>query len=78
MFRFTAVASFSKARASIWRTRSRLTPKLGERFLQRQGLIHQLPGLDDAAFAGVETAKGLHQCLMPRLSFSSVSATMNS
>jgi hypothetical protein len=36
---FTAFCTFSKARTSIWRTRSRETPKRSGEFLQRDRIV---------------------------------------
>ena len=48
---FTADCTFSKARTSICRTRSRDTPNSLREIFQRHRIFRQAPRLEDAAFA---------------------------
>ena len=58
---FMAFCSFSKARTSIWRTRSRLMPYLADRSSSVVGLVDQ-PALDeDVPLAVVELLQRLGQ-----------------
>ena len=50
---FTAFCTFSKARTSIWRTRSR-NAKFAGKILERDRIVGQPPRLEDAALALVE------------------------
>ena len=59
----TADCTFSKARTSICRTRSRDTPNSAARSSSVIGSSGQAPRLEDAAFSGVEHADGAVQRL---------------
>ena len=57
----TASCTFSKARTSIWRTRSRLTSYSAATVFERHRLFRQAAGLEDAPFAIVEHGHGAGQ-----------------
>ena len=61
---FTAFCTFSKARTSIWRTRSRETPNSRRQILQRDRIVGQPARLEDAPLALVEHVERADQRLV--------------
>ena len=61
---FAAFRTFSNARTSICRIRSRDTLYCSRKLLERERFVRQMPRLENATFAVVQYIDGGDQCLM--------------